>query len=217
MNLLILSATEGEVSILKAHLQKTPNDRHNITLVVAGVGVIATTFALTRELCTHEYDMVIQAGVGGSFDRDIQLGEVVQVVSERYGDLGAEDHDKYIDIFEMGLIEADEHPHSNMVLGIIPNPITDKTGLRKVTGITINTVSGNEQTIARRMERYNCQVESMEGAALHYTCLQVAVPFMQIRGISNYVMPRDKSQWQMKDAIINLNNWLIIFLTKTDL
>lgn len=216
MNLLILSATEGEVSILKDHLQKTPGTQHNITMVVAGVGVIATTFALTRELSTNKYDLVIQAGVGGSFDESIQLGEVVQVISERYGDLGAEDHDKYIDIFDMGLIEANIHPHSNSVLGVIPTAITDNTGLRKVTGLTINTVSGNAQTIARRRALYNCQVESMEGAALHFVCLQMAMPFMQVRGISNFVIPRDKSKWQMKDAIINLNNWLINFLENAE-
>ncbi|PQJ11792.1 futalosine hydrolase [Flavipsychrobacter stenotrophus] len=216
MNLLILSATEGEVSILKDHLQKTPGTQHNITMVVAGVGVIATTFALTRELSTHKYDMVIQAGVGGSFDENIQLGEVVQVISERYGDLGAEDHDKYIDIFEMGLIEPDVQPHTHKILGTIPNAITDNTGLKKVTGLTVNTVSGNEQTIARRKELFHCQVESMEGTAFHYVCLQMGVPFMQVRGISNYVIPRDKSKWQMKDAIINLNNWLINFLENAE-
>lgn len=217
MNLLILSATEGEVGLLKEHLQKVPNEQHNITMLVAGVGTIATTFALTRELCMHEYDLVIQAGVGGSFDTDIQLGEVVQVISERYGDMGAEDHDNYIDIFDMGLIAPDVHPHAGKLLSTPANPVTDNTGLRKVTGLTISTVSGNAQTITRRKELYNCQVESMEGAALHYVCLQLEVPFMQVRGISNYVIPRDKSQWQMKDAIINLNNWLIDFLTKTEL
>jgi futalosine hydrolase len=54
----------------------------------------------------------------------------------------------------------------------------------------------------------------MEGAALHYVCLQLAVPFAQVRSISNYVTPRDKSLWKMKDAIINLNNWLIGFVEK---
>ncbi len=214
MDLLILSATEAEVGLLKAHLQKIPNEYHNITMVVTGVGAVATAFALTRELCGHRYDLVIQAGVGGSFDRDILLGDVVQVISERYGDLGAEDHDEYIDIFDMGLIPADVHPHRNKLLGTIPNSITDHTGLKQVSGLTINTVSGNEHTIARREKVFNCQVESMEGAALHYVCLQMEVPFMQIRGISNYVIPRDKSRWQMKDAIINLNNWLIDYLAK---
>jgi hypothetical protein len=42
----------------------------------------------------------------------------------------------------------------------------------------------------------------------------MGVPFAQVRAISNYVIPRDKSQWQMKDAIINLNKWLVGFVEK---
>jgi futalosine hydrolase len=63
-----------------------------------------------------------------------------------------------------------------------------------------------------RADRYDCCVESMEGAAFHYVCLQEGMPFAQVRAISNYVTPRDKSQWQMKDAIVNLNKWVIGFI-----
>jgi futalosine hydrolase len=80
----------------------------------------------------------------------------------------------------------------------------------------VNTVSGSEPTIKLRSEKYNATVESMEGAAFHYVCLQEGVAFAQVRAISNYVMPRDKSQWQMKDAIFNLNNWLISFITEVE-
>ena len=52
----------------------------------------------------------------------------------------------------------------------------------------------------------------MEGAAFHYVCLKEHVPFAQVRAISNFVTPRDKSQWQMKKAITNLNKWLIKFI-----
>ena len=51
--------------------------------------------------------------------------------------------------------------------------------------------------------------ESMEGAALHYVCLMEKVPFVQIRGISNYIGERNKQKWEMMDSIINLNDTLI--------
>lgn len=217
MNLLVVSATEGEVGKLKTYLQEHKVQRHNVTLLVAGVGVIATTFAVTQELCRHRYDFVLQAGVGGSFDTGIPLGEVVHITSERYGDLGAEDHDSYIDIFDMGLIDADIPPHNHKLLSTPANAVTSSITLRQVSGLTVSTVSGSQRTIAMRRQLYNAQVESMEGAALHYACLQMDMPFAQVRGISNYVIPRDKSQWQMKDAIINLNNWLIDFITTLDM
>ena len=54
----------------------------------------------------------------------------------------------------------------------------------------------------------------MEGAALHYVCLQEKVPFIQLRAISNYVGERDKSKWKMQEAITNLHNELLKLLNQ---
>jgi futalosine hydrolase len=55
-------------------------------------------------------------------------------------------------------------------------------------------------------------VESMEGAALHYVCLSEKIPFLQLRGVSNYAGERNKSKWKLKEAIGNLNKELIRLL-----
>ena len=212
MNVLIVSATDGETAPFRQYLQAADITDHEITMLVTGVGAIATAHALTRELYRNKYDFVLQAGVGGSFDPLIQLGEVVFITSERYGDLGAEDNSNYLDIFDMGLMDADLHPHTGGALDVPAHPMHNHILLQQVTGLTVNTVSGYEPTIAMRKARWRAQVESMEGAAFHYVCLQERVTFAQVRGISNYVIPRDKSQWKMRDAIINLNNWLIDFM-----
>lgn len=211
MNLLVIAATEAEIGPFITKIRDGHFPVIKVTTLITGVGTLATAYALTKHLQQHRCDLVIQAGVGGSFDRDIKLGDVVFVTSDRYGDLGAEDHDDRLDIFDMGLVAKDAAPHK---AGLLVNPLSaihEKIVLPHVTGLTVNMVSGNERTIQYRMSRYGCQVESMEGTAFHYVCLLEQVPFAQVRAISNYVIPRDKSQWQMKDAIINLNNWLIGF------
>jgi futalosine hydrolase len=35
------------------------------------------------------------------------------------------------------------------------------------------------------------------------------IPFIQIRSISNYIGERDKTKWNIKDAIIHLNKKLV--------
>lgn len=205
MKLLIVAATEAEIAPFSA-LAGAKAD-----ILITGVGMMATAYALTKKLQETKYDLVIQAGVGGSFDKDIPPGSVVFVTSDRYADLGAEDHDKYLDITEMGLLDKNTKPFMNGVLYTPLFPVHDKIKLRRVAGLSVNTVSGNEKTISRRRE-YGCAVESMEGVAFHYVCMQEEVPFAQIRAISNYVTPRDKSQWEMKEAIENLNAslaWII--------
>lgn len=210
MKLLIVSATHAEIGPLLEHL-KTANSQTDT--LVTGVGMPATAYALTKHLQHHrDYDLVLQVGVGGSFHKHIPLGSLLFLTSDQYGDLGAEDHDAYLDIFDIGLLGQDDHPFQGARL---MNPLTDvhdNIRLPHAAGLTVNTVSGNERTITMRADRYDCAVESMEGAAFHYVCLQEGMTFAQVRAISNYVTPRDKSQWQMKDAIINLNKWVIGFV-----
>jgi futalosine hydrolase len=207
MKVLIVAATEAEIMAF-AGMRPACAD-----ILITGVGMTATAYTLTKKLAANRYDLVLQAGVGGCFDSSIPLGTVVFVTADRFGDLGAEDHDNYIDIFDMGLLGTNQPPYRNGMLVTPFSTAHSHITLQQVSGITVNTVSGNEKTIARRRQ-YNCTVESMEGAAFHLVCLQEGVPFAQIRSISNYVLPRDKSTWRMKDAIISLNDWLIDFTAK---
>jgi futalosine hydrolase len=209
MKLLIVSATEAEIAPLRAYLRSADGAAE---VLITGVGMVATTYMLTKQLAANKYDLVLQAGVGGSFDPDIALGSVAFVTSDQFADLGAEDHDKYLDIYEMGLAGENDPPFTKGKLVTPLLPVHEKITLAQVSGITVNKVSGNEPTIKLRTEKYSCAVESMEGAAFLYVCLQEKVPFAQVRAISNYVAPRDKSQWKMKEAIANLNNWLIDFV-----
>jgi futalosine hydrolase len=221
MKLLLAAATEAELGPLLAHLQKlwaSPepfifvNGGTEIHICITGVGMMATAYRLAKQLPTAGYDFAVQAGVGGSFSTDISLGELVHVTSDRYGDLGAEDHYNFIDVIELGLLGKDEAPFANGVLSSAGHPLHEKMPQRKATGLTVNTVSGSDFTIKSRIDKFGCDVESMEGVAFHYACLQEHVPFAQVRAISNYVTPRDKESWKMKDAVINLNEWLIGFI-----
>ena len=213
MNILIVSATDAEIAPLNAYFQTAslPGTLMGGVLI-SGVGMLNTTYELTKHLQAGHYDLVLQVGVGGSYVNSINLGDVVFVTSDQYGDLGAEDHDNYLDIFEMGLINPNVSPFLAGKLLTPLLPVHNKIKLPHVSGLTVNTVTGSERTVHMRKEKYHCDVESMEGAALHYVCLRERVAFAQVRAISNYVTPRDKSQWQMKEAIINLNKWLIEFL-----
>ena len=145
--------------------------------------------------------------------QSISLGECVLVQDEQLGDLGAENHDEFIDVFTLGFLGADEMPFRNERLATGTEDLPFETGhLKKVTGLTVNTVSGSKRTIDARLTRYGVQIESMEGASLHYVCLQLGIPFIQLRAISNYVTPRDRAAWKIGDAVIALNAQLIDWL-----
>lgn len=217
MKILLIAATAGEIQPFREYLHagKTliaPDtymlNSSTIEIQVTGIGLVATAYNLGRLLTSHKYDLVIQAGVGGSFDRSIPLGDVVTVNNDCFADMGAEDHDNYLDIFEMGLISKDEAPFSNGCLPALEMSWDLFRNMKAVKGITVSMVSGNSHTIQRLAATYGPVTESMEGAAMHYACRIAGVPFVQLRAVSNYVEPRDKSKWQMGKAIKALNETL---------
>jgi len=217
-HVLLAAATEAEIAPFLGHLHASWTETEpgtfagqdvSIHVCITGVGLMATAFSLASLMALHTYDLALQAGIGGAFDSNLPLGSLVTVASEQLGDLGAEDHDEYLDIFSLGFLDKNGFPFREGVLPATePAPFATE-GLPRVSSLSINTVSGNAGTIERRQRHFGCAIESMEGAAFHYACLRHGIPFLQIRAISNYVTPRDRSKWQIRAAIDALNDWLI--------
>ena len=78
----------------------------------------------------------------------------------------------------------------------------------------MNTTHGNKTSIQLFKEKFNADIETMEGAAIFYVCLLENIPFLQIRAISNYVEERNTANWNIPLAIKNLNNKLIEIIEK---
>lgn len=218
MNILLVSATEKEIAPLIGELEdkwerKAPRvyeqDKLLVQLLISGVGVTATAFAMGYYLGRAQPDLLINAGVAGALDRELELGQVVQVVSERFADLGAEESDgSFLDVFQLGLDEPDRFPFRQGKL-LVPEAQRFDF-LPPVHGLSVHKVHGQEQSIAQLRRRYpEAQVESMEGAAFFYAALIAELPFLQIRAISNYVEPRDREKWELGKAVSNLNAELI--------
>lgn len=221
MNLLVVSATEAEIAPLIAYLRQHwhqssdsvfSNGTHELHLLTTGVGMMPATYALTKALAQHSYQFAVQAGIAGSFSREISLGELVVVEQEILGDLGAEDHHLFHDVFDLELAQSDEFPFSKKSLLTKSCDWLDLSDLRKVSSLSVNTVSGSSFTANARQKKYDCDIENMEGAAFHYVCLKEGISFLQVRSISNYVEARNRAAWKIEEAVSALNQWLIRFI-----
>ncbi len=207
MRVLIVAATQPEAGPLIAELGFERLDLNNgqtvmrsgdFTLLVTGAGMVATAFALGRHLATHRYDLAVNMGIAGSFDRSIALGQVCEITQDTFIELGAEDDEAFITIDELGFGESSFAATHNLPSG----------QLKKVSAATVNTVHGNEASIEKLANRTNAQLESMEGAAFFYACKQFNLPCAQIRAVSNYVEKRNRAAWQIGPAIKNLNTFV---------
>jgi futalosine hydrolase len=178
--------------------------RLKVSFHESGVGLLASCFSLTKLIYEQKPDLIIQAGIAGAFDENLALGKVVAIRHEQLADTGVEEKGTFNDIFDLNLQAPDTSPFTDRKL--INNKF-DKLNflqLDMVTGITINEITTRPERIQLIKAKYNAQLESMEGAALHYCCIQTKTPFIQIRAISNYVGERDKSKWRFKDSFDNL-------------
>lgn len=205
MKLLVVAATQAEIAPTLAHFGIASNnfiETENFDLLITGVGMVATAFSLGKQL-SNQYNLVLNVGIAGSFDRDIALGEVVNITHDTFAELGAEDHDNFITLPQLGFGE-----------NTFSSSAETAVNLKKVKGITVNKVHGNAQSIEKTIQLHQPQTESMEGAAVFYACQQLNIPAMQIRSISNYVEPRNRESWQIGLAVKNLNDWLIEFINK---
>jgi futalosine hydrolase len=107
----------------------------------------------------------------------------------------------------MGL-EKDEHPWTAEKLTNPHADLLDLTGLAQVAAVTVNEISTAKPRIDYYRVQLGADIETMEGAALHYCALRIGQPFLQIRAISNAIGERDKSKWKIEESIDKLNTEL---------
>ena len=211
MKLVLVAATENEINITHEWLKTA---LPTVNVLVTGIGSTATAHSLTRYILKENPTMVIQAGIAGSFKESLAPETVAIVKEEVFADLGAVENDELVDVFDLGLAAVNETPFTNKWL-VNPGAYKwQKLGLPFVKSATVNRVSSDTTEVERIRNKYNPDIESMEGAALHYVCLRENIPFIQLRAISNYCGERNKKNWKMKEAIINLNDELKRIITE---
>ena len=177
--ILFVAATEAEISPLKSKLEKFLVS--DIKILISGIGLVNTTYFLTKELLQNKYDLAVNIGICGSFDFSLPLGEVVEVKSDTFADLGITYPDKFRTVFEENFIKPNEFPFTNSLILNEKNEYFSFFNLKQVNAISVNTTSGNKQQIAERIKKFSPDVESMEGAAFFEVCKRENIPCVQIR------------------------------------
>src|SRR5688572_28667795 len=164
MRILIAAATDAEVSFL---VQKVgPGRRQHQRLVehgyagrelhvlVTGVGMVATAAWCSRALVESPYDLALNVGLCGSFDRALLPGSVVHVVSDCFSELGAEDGERFLTLQDLGLEDrTDSRLGCAELRNASPPAVAALDRLPQARGITVNTVHGRDPSIAAVVER----------------------------------------------------------------
>ena len=220
MKVVITSATEKETELLRQSLNPLYFNKElpfHVDFHISGVGLLASCFSISQLVFHQKPDLIIQAGIAGTFTQKISLGTVVVVKDEYLGDVGVEENGVFKDLFDLQLASQNELPFANKSLDNIDLKKWNITALPTVTSVTINEITTRQERITQLLEKYNPEIESMEGASLHYCCIKTGVPFIQIRAISNHVGERDKSKWAFGEAFKNLSQTVVEYIDQLNL
>lgn len=205
-------ALGGCISVENSLIRYRLNEKA-IDLLVTGTGMVSTAYAMGQLTGKQEYDLAVNAGICGSFNRNIRLGEVVNVVTDSFADMGAEDNDNWLPMPGLGPENQDALLPGDGILHSNPGRFSALLNhLRPVKGATVNTVHGNAESIRRFSARTNAGIETMEGAAFMYAWAGSDANFIQLRSVSNYVEPRNKENWNIPLAVGELGVELVRLL-----
>lgn len=205
MKILVCAATEMEIPDSIKKLRE-------IQLLVHGVGAAQASYSLGRYLATNTPDLAIQIGIAGSYDPILKIGEVVQVVSDRFALFGSEDKNGAIlHLADMSFI-TDFNPFTTKEISSYKNLVLP--GYAEVHAITVITATGYQPTIDKMIELYHPQIESMEGAPFFAAMKLNHVPCIQLRAISNMVEPRNRDHWNIPFALSALEKAILYTLNQ---
>ena len=173
--------------------------RAGVETLVAGVGPVDAAARVARALVAQKYDMVVNAGIAGAFPGVAHVGDGV-VVGEELFEIQQENGAPLA--LPPGNLVADRVPADSHLIEAIT-----ALGFPLVRGITVSEVTASEAT-ATHLRGRGAEIESMEGFAVMRAAQLAGVPAIEVRGISNIVGDREKSEWNFDAGISGLRRVL---------
>lgn len=197
-----IAVTEGEVVSIRSQ------NGFNICVLVTGVGAAPTAYHLGKALVNSNIRFVLNLGIAGAYSKALAIGDVTLVTQDVFADYGIDDNGKFKTLSQQPLVNPNSFPYKDgWLLSVTDEHIVKKavSHLKRVKGITVSTATGSTLLVEKWSKLYNPDIETMEGAAVFYSCLQAKKPFVCLRAISNRVEVRNRDAWNIPLAISSLS------------
>lgn len=178
--------------------------RHNPRFVVleGGAGPVASAVNTARAVAAAEYGLVVNAGIGGGFLGQADVGTLVVATEIVAADLGAETPTGFCSLEELGFGTSRIPIDLHLVKQVTRHLQAEKIPVQAGPVLTVSTVTG---TAARGLELATripgAASEAMEGYGVGFAAWSLGLPVLEIRAISNLVGPRDRSAWRIPEAL----------------
>ena len=222
--LLLLSATEFETAPLTTGFK--PASDHGSPLpagwraqvgelagvaclaVATGVGKVNAALLTGLAVTAYRPGAVLLVGIGGAYpNAGLAIGQAALALSDTHLDSGVGHGAGWSGLESIGfpLLPAAAHraePVYNTVnLAARTNELAQRLRVPAVRFGTAEAVTADDVTARLLHSRHGVAIESMEGAAVAQVAAALNVPLYQVRGVSNLVGDRNKSNWRVQEAV----------------
>lgn len=201
---LILIPTEIERRPIEASLRF---DSSRWSICTVGFGVIASAIETARAVQKHRPGRVILAGIAGLYSQHhsdvLQIGDAIWFDSIGIDGIGIGQGERFVGAMNLGWdwFQADRDPA--MIDCEIP------AGSDPAMLLTVCSASADPFDSELRSQRYPAAIgEDMESFSVALSCRSAGLPVSVVRGFSNLVGCRDKSQWCIDQALGNVTSRL---------
>lgn len=213
---LFVTATDIESEAIRG--LSLPGKDYSADFLVTGPGLAACSYRLTKYLSSNPHPVLaVNAGIAGSYNDRYLPGTAGIVVKDCFADFGIDDRGMFVPATLAGLAGQP----FNRDGWIVNNAAASFRGseLNIFTGVTSDNVTGSAGRIKLIRNRFNPDIESMEGAVFFYICELEKIPYAGVRSVSNMVRVRDRSNWEISLALRILREatekFLTLYFTKT--
>jgi futalosine hydrolase len=189
-----------------------------VVLCSGGMGKVNAAHAATLLLTRYAPELILVFGIGGAYPGSgAAVGDVVIASEEIAGDEGVLTRDGFHDTEYLGI------PLVKTAASVLFNSFPAPAGLvdrarqglagfthpgRVLVGkfVTLSSCTGTSERAGELDRRLQGLRENMEGAAVAQVAALHAVPWLEIRSISNRVENRDLKQWDIPKAAATVQN-----------
>lgn len=221
MKTLIVASTQLEVNkYLNSNCIRTEQKNvfvnklnNNIIVLITGIGILNMASELSLFLEKNkDIKYVFNIGIGGSFDTNVNFGQLYIIMQESLPEIGIlnkidEISEFQIELFDYSPIVSSEIKNlSALSLELFSN----LSKLPTCSALTVNSCTNNIERAEFFKNKFSTLIESMEGYAFFEVCSKFELNYYQIRAISNYIPQTKIADWDMKSALESIE----IFLTK---
>jgi futalosine hydrolase len=163
--------------------------RPHVEMLATGVGPVEAAAATARMLAISTPEFVINAGIAGGFAGRANVGDAFAIETDYLAELGLE-----------GGAPSPALPGGSRLITQAESDASllqraRSIGARIANAITVATITATRLRAEDLAERFEAEVEAMEGFSVLRCAAVAGVPAIELRGVSNVVGPRESGGW----------------------